>query len=215
MEQPDVSIPREHADAQAVAHQFLHWLYGDEAPGWLTIWLWPTKHTQWFHATHLDQAAAYAVKQAQSCDAYVGVGLRRKPLDRAKRGDVREVIAIPGLWMDLDLQHPVHKKQHLPKTIQDVRTLLSEATPRPPSLLIHSGYGVHGYWLFREVWRLESAVEQDAARQLLYRFQETIIAAGKRRGWDLDSTFSLAQVLRIPGTLNHKIAGEAREVAIL
>jgi hypothetical protein len=77
-----------------------------------------------------------------------------------------------------------------------------------------SGYGIHGYWLFREPWRFEDDAERHRAAHLLRRFQSTIIAAGKLHGWDLDSTFNLAQVLRVPGTCNRKVAADVREVTI-
>ena len=192
---------------------FLRWLYGDDAPGWLTIWTLPDKSTAWYPVHHLAEAAAYAASRAMTHDVYFGVGLRQRKLDQG-RGTVSDVLAIPGLWIDIDLKHPAHQKPNLPETSQDVQSLISEAVPLPPSLLVDSGYGVHGYWLFRELWRFEDDAERARAAHLLRRFQTTIIAAGKLHSWDLDSTFSLAQVLRIPGTYNHKIAGEDREVTI-
>ena len=211
MEQPKGSIHQDRSRVQA-AEQFLHALYGDYPPGWLTIYSLPSKHTQWFRATHPLPAAQYAVMQAETEDVYLGVGLRGKRLKEG-RGEAKDVIAIPGLWLDVDLKHPLaHRKVNLPETIHDVQTLIHEAIPLPPTILVDSGFGVHGYWLFRELWQFDDDAERDRAAHLLRRFQSTIIVAGRMHEWDLDSTFSLAQVLRIPGTYNHKVAGEDREV---
>ena len=192
---------------------FLRWLYSDDAPGWLTIWLWPTKHTQWFRATHLGQAAAYAVKQAQDCDVYFGVGLRKERLMKG-RGESDDVLVLPGLYVDIDLKHQTHKAANLPETTEDARQLLADAIPLQPTVLVDSGHGLHGYWLFRELWILETAEERQAAAHLLQRFQRTIQETAKAHGWHVDGTGDLARVLRIPGTYNHKVAGETREVTI-
>jgi putative DNA primase/helicase len=196
-----------------MALDFLRTFYPADSPGWLTIWTLPGKGTGWFPPHKLADAADYALNLAATHDVYFGVGLRQEQLSNG-RGTVNDVSAIPGFWIDIDLAHPVHQKRHLPETIQDVHTLISEAVPLPPSMLVDSGYGVHGYWLFRELWQFEDDAERRRAAHLLRRFQATIIAAGKRHGWNLDSTFSLAQVLRIPGSYNHKVAGEDREVTI-
>jgi putative DNA primase/helicase len=206
MQQPSHNISEELREAQA--HHFLTTLYGDYAPGWLTIWLWPTKHTHWFRATNLGNAAEYAVKAAQQCDVYLGVGLRGERLNKG-RGEAQDVVAIPGLWMDFDIQHPAHKQRHLPPSLDDVLALI-HVIPQPPSILVHSGYGVHAYWLFRELWRFEDPDERQHAGHLLRRLQVTFQAEGKTRGWNLDSTFSLDHVLRIPGTLNHKCPDDPR-----
>jgi putative DNA primase/helicase len=124
------------------------------------------------------------------------------------------VLAIPGLWIDIDIKHPAHRKVTLPDTIEDVLAVINTAVPLPATILVDSGYGLHAYWLFRELWRFDDDVERTRAAHLLRRFQSTILTAGKRQGWSLDSTFNLAQVLRIPGTYNHKVAGQTREVSL-
>jgi putative DNA primase/helicase len=202
--EPSTSLhhPAGPDDSKSSASDFLRQLYGHDAPGWLTIWTLPDKVTAWFPAHKLDEAAAYALRLADTHDVYFGVGLRQKKLDDG-RGTVKDVLAIPGLWMDFDIQHPVHKRQHLPPSLDDVLHLI-EVIPQRPSILVHSGYGVHAYWLFRELWWLEDPTEHHRAAHLLRRLQMTFKAAAKQRGWDLDSTFSLDHVLRLPGTLNHK-----------
>lgn len=59
-----------------------------------------------------------------------------------------------------------------------------------PSALLHSGFGLHVYWLLSE------PVEHDAAKKLLRKLAETL-------GADLGSA-EPAHVLRVPGTRNYK-----------
>jgi putative DNA primase/helicase len=218
MEPPQTSIPHSSQNGQGPSSHtqtlnFLRWLYGDDAPGWLTIWTLPDKTTAWFPIERLDEASRYATDRAPTHDVYFGVGLRQRKLDKG-RGTADDVLAIPGLWIDIDIKHPAHHKLTLPETIEDVLDLLRKAIPLPATILVDSGYGVHAYWLFRELWRLDDDAERARAAHLLRRFQSTILAEGQRQGWRLDSTFNLAQLLRLPGCYNHKVPGEAREVHI-
>jgi P4 family phage/plasmid primase-like protien len=193
--------------------QFLRWLYGDEAQGWLTLWLLPSKHTQWFLAHNLDKAAAYAVKQAQACDVYLGVGLRGTRLARG-RGEADDVITLPALYVDIDLAHPVHKAANLPDTEEEARQLLT-AIGVPPSLLLHSGHGLQAYWLLRELWQLASADERQQAAQMNERLQATIRHAALFDGWHVDGTADLARVLRLPGTFNRKDPTDVKAVRLI
>jgi hypothetical protein len=109
MQQPSNNIPENSNHSQATsdhqvadARQFLHWLYGDDPPRWLTIWLLPSKYTQWIRAQNLDAAATYAINKAHECDVYFGVGLRGERLPKG-RGDETDVIALPALYVDIDL----------------------------------------------------------------------------------------------------------------
>ena len=63
-----------------------------------------------------------------------------------------DIIAIPGLWLDLDYQSPgAHKTRHpLPPTKEAALSLLDVA-PYKPSLIVHSGHGLQIYWLFKEL----------------------------------------------------------------
>jgi putative DNA primase/helicase len=191
---------------------FLRWLYGDEAPGWLTISTFDSQPTQWFPAHQLEQVATYCQAIARRYNCYFGLGLRAEQVDG--RGESSDVLGIPGLWAEIDVKHAAHTKVDLPETIEEAIALVREATPLKPSLVIRSGYGIHVYWLFREIWIFEDADDRQAAYHLLHRLQATIQGVAKLHGWDIDSTFDLARVLRIPGTFNRKIPDDPKLVAI-
>ena len=57
--------------------------------------------------------------------------------------------------------------------------------------------------------------DRQAAYHLLHRLQATIQAVAKLHGWDVDSTFDLARVLRLPGTYNRKVPDDPKPVEII
>lgn len=187
--------------------RFLETLYGD-APGWLTLWTRQNKATHWYKDR--SKAAQKALALAATMDVYFGVGLRKKRT--AGRGENSDVGIIPGLWVDIDIAGPAHKETNLPPT-RDAAIEFLQTFPLQPSILVDSGHGLHGYWLFREPWEFDDDKEREQAADLLERFQGTLRDRARANGWKLDSTHDLARVLRLPGTLNHK--GKPVSVTVL
>jgi hypothetical protein len=193
---------------------FLRFLYGDDAPGWLTISTFDSQSTQWFPASQLEQVATYCEAIARRYNVYFGLGLRQEQRQNG-RGESSDVLGIPGLWVELDIKHPVHTKVNLPETIEGALALVSEAVPLKPSMIIKSGYGAHVYWLFRELWIFADADDRQAAYHLLHRLQATIQATAKLHSWEVDSTFDLSRVLRLPGSYNRKVPDDPQFVEII
>ena len=87
----------------------------------------------WVAVAELDRATADA---QQRCDrgpnVYHGMGLHPAPLGPGTRGTADNVIALPGLFMDLDIADPgAHTETALPESVDDVMRLLAEF-PLPP-----------------------------------------------------------------------------------
>ena len=115
-----------------------------------------------------------------------------------------DVIGITSLWVDIDIYHPeAHKKNNLPPTVQDAIGLLPDNIP--PTFIVHSGYGIHAWYLLKEAWYFDSPEEKQQAQELLTRLQVYIRQQAGTRGWHLDSTSNLDRIMRLPGTLNYKI----------
>ncbi|SHF70570.1 Protein of unknown function [Desulfofundulus australicus DSM 11792] len=182
--------------------QFFFALYGQDAPGWLVIWTKQDKLPRWYETHNIPEVAARCRELAGSFDVYYGIGLQGQKLASNQRGKVDRVIAIPGLWLDIDCQGGTHTATNLP-TFEEARDFLTEF-PLPPSIVVHSGGGLHVYWLFRQLWTFRNNAEREQAVALVARFQQAFIALAGARGWKLDNTSDLARVLRVPGTLNHK-----------
>jgi len=192
---------------------FFRELYGQCKEGWLTIWTRQDKRTQWFPVTKLEQAAEAAMRlSASGKDVYFGVGLRREPVYKETkdgrrylaRGENEDVIAIPGFWIDIDIASEAHKNTELPQSIDEALQLL-EMFNRQPSILVHSGHGLHAYWLLDEPWYFADEADHRKAENYVELFQSAIrTVAANHRGWKLDNTADLARVLRVPGTTNYK-----------
>ena len=184
-------------------------LYSNAETGWLTIFYTPSRQTVWFPVT----APVPELDLAQNC--YLGIGIRRQRSgNNRRRGTIDDIIAIPGLWLDLDYDSPgAHKAKHpLPPTEDAALSLLS-AAPYKPSLIVHSGHGLQAYWLFKEIACFDSQADREAFGRLGRGWQQLFQQAGRNNGWHVDSTADLTRVLRIPGTPNLK-TNEARPVIV-
>lgn len=193
------------------ARAFLGALFGDKPDDlYLLIWTLQDKRSAWFR--DVGKAVAYAVAQAAQKDVYVGVALSPADFGPGARCPAAQVAGLVGLWADVDILSPHHKKKNLPPDERAALALL-DSLGLAPSIVIHSGHGVHAWWLFKEPWIFESEAEREAGATLAQRWVCTLKAKAAARGWDVDSTFDLARVLRVPGTVNRK--GDPVPVRIL
>lgn len=193
------------------ALNFLETLWGeDDLPGSIVIWVSDTKRSQWFDS--IGAAAAAAEKLSREGNVFVGMALQdwelaqQRKLGATKsntRGSEHSVRAIPGFWMDIDVAGDGHKEEALPPTTEEA-VGLARSLALPPTMIVHTGGGIHAHWLFREPWELEEEDERALAKQMLTRLQYTIQEAARAKGWELDSTYDLARVLRPSGTYNRK-----------
>lgn len=189
--------------AVEVCQSFLELLYGQSyTTGYLTLFTVDSERTYWHPSANLAEAAAQAVELSSVTDVYAGVGLRGKRLLRG-RGGSQDVVAIPGIWIDLDIAGPAHKQTNLPRNRGEVLALLRELPVRP-SLVVDSGHGLYAFWLFHELWVFESDAERQEAQVLVQRVQMLVRQRAKARGWFFEPTADLARVLRLPGTVNRK-----------
>lgn len=186
---------------------FLALLYPDAAfDGWLTFF---TKApdgktvTAAFHRSKLAEAHKWALTQSKTANVWHGVGLRKEKPAKGKRGEAKDVIAIPGIWLDLDVRGPGHAEKDLPATFEEALDFI-KTLPLKPTLVVFTGGGLQPYWLFPEPIRLSTEAEWNRAKAMSERWQRFIIAMGKDRGWKLDNTSDLPRVLRLPGSCNRK-----------
>ena len=139
--------------------------------------------------------------RARSEDLYHCLGLfKNRPVKG--RGAETDVIAIPGLWADIDCKEGTHNATALPNR-DDALDFLHNFHLRP-SLVIWSGGGLHAYWLFQKPFYFYTPAERQCAKELSLRFQTSIICLGRARGWKVDNTSDLCRLLRLPGTFNFK-----------
>ncbi|OPY59149.1 MAG: hypothetical protein A4E55_00366 [Pelotomaculum sp. PtaU1.Bin035] len=143
---------------------------------------------------------------------YFGISPQDKAAAVAKgkdntRGYMETALACPGMWLDLDIRGAAHKSNKLPPTLDAAIALIKEF-PLEPTVLVHSGHGLQAWWLFKELWVFDTPEERKEAQDLVQRFQMTMKSKAEAHGWEIDSTFDLARVLRLPGTFNRKLKPE-------
>lgn len=121
---------------------------------------------------------------------YFGVCTRRTGLNKGSKDYVAECLA---LWVDIDCL-----KEGI-KGADAIQAL--EFLPFPPSIIVNSGGGLHGYWILEDAVDVSSAELyapiESALRQL------ALILAGDTNCCDI------SRVMRLPGTMNSKDATRA------
>ena len=204
--------------SSAPIKHYLDLLYSDAPPdAWVVVsWLSSAGEwcSSWTRYQDRDETLTTIKTYASSAQVYIGLGLRDPTCQPSSqsRGTSAHVLALPGLWIEMDHSGGIHASPHLPSPVALQRFI--DELPFTFSLLIDSGGGLHGYALFRELWILETDNERQVAAHLLKRFQRTLQLRAAAQGWHIDSTTDLARVLRPAGTLNHKTT-PPRPVAIL
>jgi hypothetical protein len=159
------------------------------------------KCSRWFRSGHLE-SVAQAVRLL-SQNVYIGSALSPTNNGPHRRCEAGNVIAIPGLWADVDIAGPAHKGKALPPDL-DASVALARSMPLPPSLLVRSGHGVYPWWLFKEPWIFDDDGERQEAAALAKQWEDHLHGLASERRWRLDTTSAFARVLRLPGSVNRK-----------
>ena len=199
------------------AQHFFALLYPGVGDGYLLLsWPSPTRRhkdgrqaldTSWHNlaTTSLERIATRAVTLSTDHSVYFSVAIQHparqpNPFERSRNASA---YVLPGLYLDIDLAYGAHAASTLPPTDAEALGFL-HALPAKPSLILHTGGGLHAYWLFESPIWLETEADRTAMTRLLQQFAYTLCQAGKAHGWTLDALRDLARVLRPPGTVNHK-----------
>ena len=156
------------------------------------------------HPVNIERVCG-AVERWKHQDVWACMGCIGQRPDKG-RGSEKDVIAIPGLWFDLDCKEGHHNKNNLPS--KDEALAFLNEIPFKTSMLVWSGGGFQVYWLYKEP--LE---DPQKAKELSQRFHAKTIGMGKAHGWSLDNTSDNVRLLRLPGSFNHK--GSPVQVKIL
>lgn len=169
------------------------------------LWTLPDKRTHMFGTAELKRMADTARElSGQKRDVYYGLGVTARRLGVNERPKNTDIIALTALWADIDVAHPqAHKAANLPPNIDSAMRLLPDRLP--PSIIVHSGYGLHVYWLLSTPWTLADDAQRQQAKLLLQHLQQYIRSAATANGWTIDPTADLSRIMRLPGTWNFKL----------
>ena len=195
--------------------EFLIALWGNPPPGKVLVWTLPGKTSTWYD--HFDTIDEDMLRH-ENDEVYTGVGLAPREgvrLSRRNRLQGWDVAGTPGLWADIDVAHPVHaKSERLPPNLAQAIDAIGEL-PFRPSILVDSGHGLQGWWIFESPWLFSGPEERDLARRVSQWWHRTIQDVFARHEWVIDSTFDLARVMRLPGTWNNKDRRDRKPVEVV
>ncbi|MDE0915770.1 MAG: hypothetical protein OSB57_11415 [Planctomycetota bacterium] len=191
--------------------------------------LWAPDSTANDWCISLDELVDKALKRSERGNVYFGASLQspgamtkeakhRKvaPDPKFRRGYVESASVLPGVWLDLDYGDDGHEKINLPPTEEAAMELVA-AMPAEPNIIIHTGGGLHVWWLLLDPFEITDDETWARAQHLSHGWGTLARLESEKRGWSMDAVHDLARVMRIPGTKNHKEAyGEhGREVKTL
>ena len=159
---------------------FLDQLFRDCDVGVVEVRALPSTRRMWIPPGQWNDLGAFLTAAVNGREnVYVGVATRRD----ASSGTAANLLYLPAVWVDFDL------------ALGEVTRRLARF-PFPPSIVVHSGLGVHAYWLLRELFPVQDAADLARAGSILRRL------AGHLGGDD--RACDPARVLRVPGTFNYK-----------
>jgi hypothetical protein len=191
-----------HGGQDNQAKTFLDALFGGVPPELrILLWTLPDKRSYW--PEDVEKASRLIEGLVEGHDVYVGVGLSPQPFGPQQRCKASDVAGIVGLWADVDIAGPGHKKQNLPPDAAAAAALL-EKLPLEPTLVVSSGGGLQAWWLFHEPWIFAGEEDRARAARLAQDWLRSLKVHAEAQKWDVDATHDLARVLRVPGTLNQK-----------
>lgn len=182
--------------------EFLSSLYENAEQGYTQVFSLPAKAARAIPASDLGGLHDVLAAMPAANDLYFSPGLSAAPRDERLSTD--DIIGIPALWVDIDIKNEhAHAKHNLPASIADAMEILPDNMA--PSIVVHSGYGLHAWWLLRECWYFDTPAEFQQAKALLHRLHTFVKERADLRGWHMDATFDICRVMRLPGTLNYKM----------
>lgn len=133
--------------------------------------------TNWYISVHPSSAIP-------PCNAHGEV--KDPPFVRAQK---RYIAAVNCLYGEFDVKVYGSK--------QAILDHIDQATWPAPSVVVDSGGGIHGYWLLRDPWTLDSDDARGAAELIQRAWVQQVIGADP-------AVHDLTRILRVPGTRNFK-----------
>lgn len=162
----------------------------------------------WGTTDQLDHLTTLIHQKAPTCDVWLGAATRTQRLE-GRRGGAEDCHQLPGMWIDVDIAGPGHADStHLPADLPAALALVN-TFPLPPTAIVHTGGGVHAWWLFAE------PVDMDEGAPLLRRWEHRWQQAARVNKLAIDAVSDPARIMRIPGTVNRKPGIPPRPVYVL
>ena len=162
---------------------------------------------QIFRCSSAEEIEEVVSAHLEGYNTYIDPNLRRTDLPSGLRGGDEDVTVVNCLTADVDIRGPAHTEQKLPETIGDALKPL-EGFP-PPTLLIDSGYGVYGVWVFKEPIPIAIDADREKVEQVFSGFGKAVMQAYEAAGYKIDNVFNISHLFRVPGSWNNKLDSPA------
>jgi energy-coupling factor transporter ATP-binding protein EcfA2 len=155
------------------------------------VWHLPQKTGRWF--TDHDKALTYVQTLPEQADVYAHVGIAPANFPKP-RAEAADLIGRLGCVADFDFPD------------EDAARRIIERAGLEPTLLVNSGHGVHGWWLFKKPYIFRDEEDRAGDNELAKAWHRTLLTHARDLGIEgkLDSVYDLARILRVPGTTNNK-----------
>jgi len=181
-----------YTDEQIQIMKFFALLYGKANGGFVE--LRPTNFAgspdmdkrKWIPANEQEEFAEAALKLKDHYHVYFGVATRTKEGKEKGKGTSQYLKEITCLWADLDGADYEGGMAEAKNRVMNFRL--------PPSIIINSGHGYHGYWLLEKPYDLNHS----------HAKPKTLLKALQIKELDADPTYDLTRLLRVMNTTNIK-----------
>lgn len=188
---------------------FLNEIYKGCSDGYLTLTMLPERKTLWFKVSEIEKTSLFAGKYGSKTNTFFGVGLRKKALKNGFRGSEKDILCVTTLYADIDIKGNAHAQTSLPSNVDEAIDFLHGLKVKP-SIIVNSGNGIHGYWLLDKPFIIETEDDRKNILSIFKCFGRYVNSEAKKRNWKIDSVYDLARILRVPGTINHKLGTGAK-----
>lgn len=162
---------------------------------------------QIFRCSSAEEIEEVVSAHLEGYNTYIYPNLRRTDLPPGLRGGDEDVTVVNCLTADVDIRGPAHTEQKLPETTGDALKPL-EGFP-PPTLLINSGYGVYGVWVFKEPIPIVIDADREKVERVFSGFGKAVMQAYEAAGYKIDNVFNISHLFRVPGSRNNKLDSPA------
>lgn len=187
----------------ATAGNFFNLLYG-KITALHFAYLWTKQRGIFsFNISDETQRSAMAIKAIELSENGVDVWHSINPVcvqpTDGKRGDETVVSYQIACVVDIDISSNAHKSDNLATSFEEAKSFL----PFTPSIIIHSGYGLHTYYIFDTPIAIT-----DQNREQLKRRNNLLLDIIRLRanGKKIDGVGDLPRIMRTPGTFNYKLS---------
>lgn len=138
-----------------------------------------------------------------TADVWLTLNPRRvEAVTGGRYGTVSDVVLVNGFAGDVDFGQVGHQNQNHPPT-REAALAVIKAVEIKSTLIIETGGGFAPVVLFERPIEVNFE-NRDRLNALCRRYSNTFREAGRAMGWAVDGGKSIAQIIRVPGTVNRK-----------